>query len=162
METIRKVALACGAVLLAVVTSASAPAGAEIDSGVLAAREAAWRAYFAGDVEALGELLPPEFIGIAMNGGPFGDLASTLDGARAFRAGGGRLVRLAFPETRAQTYGRVVVLYGRFEAEIESGGERRTLRGRLTELFVRHQGRWLHPGWHLDLTAAPESASASD
>jgi hypothetical protein len=126
-----------------------------IDPEVLTAREAAWRAYFGGDVKTLGNLLPEEFIGIGMNDGPFTDRAKTLDGARAFREGGGRLVRLAFPETQAQRYGDVVVLYGRYEAVIFSEGAERTLRGRLTETFVRRDGKWVHPGWHLDLTVTP-------
>ena len=116
------------------------------------------RAYFAGDVNALGGLLPQEFIGIGMNDGPFADRAKTLEGARAFREAGGRLVRLAFPETQAQRFGDVVVLYGRFEAVIQSDGMERTLRGRLTELFVRRDGKWVHPGWHLDLTGEPPIA----
>ena len=36
-------------------------------------------------------------------------------------------------------------------AVIESGGEQRSMRGRLTEMFVRRNGKWMHPGWHLDL-----------
>jgi hypothetical protein len=43
------------------------------------------------------------FIAISMNDTPFADRATTLDGARAFREKGGRLVHLAFPETQAQT-----------------------------------------------------------
>ena len=66
--------------------------------------------------------------------------------------------RLAFPETRAQQFGDVVVLYGRYEAVIQVDGAERTLRGRLTEMFVRRDGRWLHPGWHLDMSTAPGSA----
>jgi hypothetical protein len=124
-----------------------------IDPAVLAARETAWRAYFAGDVQRLGNLLPEEFIGIGMNEAPFADRAAALDGARAFHAGGGRLVRLTFPETRAQRFGDVVVLYGRYEVVLESDGAERTMRGRLTETFVRRDGKWWHPGWHLDLTA---------
>jgi Domain of unknown function (DUF4440) len=125
----------------------------EIDKELLAARELAWRAYFAGDVKALGDLLPDEFIGIGMNDEPFADRAKTLEDARAFRDGGGRLIRLTFPETRAQRFGEAVVLYGRFDVVIYSGGEERTLRGRLTEMFVRRGGKWLHPGWHLDVIA---------
>ena len=150
-----------GAALVAAVVSALGPhmaAVEPIDREVLAAREAAWRAYFAGDVNALGGLLPQEFIGIGMNDGPFADRAKTLEGARAFREAGGRLVRLAFPETQAQRFGDVVVLYGRFEAVIQSDGMERTLRGRLTELFVRRDGKWVHPGWHLDLTGEPPIA----
>jgi hypothetical protein len=130
-----------------------------IDRDILIAREAAWRAYFGGDVQTLGDLLPPEFIGISMNEGPFTDRATTLAGARAFKEKGGRLVRLTFPETRAQRFGDAVVLYGRYEAIIETGGAERTLRGRLTETFVRRNGKWLHPGWHLDLVSAPPTTS---
>jgi hypothetical protein len=150
----------CGLALFvtAMVMSGSRPAASEaLDPEVLVAREAAWRAYFGGDVKTLGDLLPEEFIGIGMTDTPFTDRASTLDGARAFRDGGGRLVRLAFPETRAQRFGDAVVLYGRYEAVIASGGSERTLRGRLTETFVRRDGRWVHPGWHLDLTTVPAS-----
>ncbi len=106
-------------------------------------------------MKALGEMLPEEFIGINMNAGPFTNRDKVLDAARAFRERGGRLVRLTFPETQAQRYGDVVVLYGRFEVVFYSGGAERTMRGRLTEMFVRRDGKWLHPGWHLDLTAGP-------
>jgi hypothetical protein len=46
------------------------------------------------------------------------------------------------------------VLYGRYEAVIQADGVERTVRGRLTETFVRRDGKWLHPGWHLDLSTA--------
>jgi hypothetical protein len=94
-----------GGALLATMMSGTGPkmaARAGIDPEVLAAREAAWRAYFAGDVKTLGDLLPPEFIGLGMTDGPFTDRAKTLDEARAIQQKGGRLVRLAFPETQAQ------------------------------------------------------------
>jgi hypothetical protein len=131
--------------------SEPSPTSATPEPELLAVREAAWRAYFAGDEAALGAVLPAEFIGLDMGPGPFGDRAKTLADSRAFHAGGGRLVSLEFPETRAQRHGDVVVLYGRFEVVLETGGEQQTLRGRLTEVFVRRDGRWLHPGWHLDL-----------
>lgn len=142
---------------------APAPAPApDPDAELLAARESAWRAYFAGDVATLRALLPPSFIGLDMGPGPFVDLAETLAGAASFRARGGRLVRLAFPETRAQRHGDVVVLYGRFEVVLAIDGAEKTLRGRLTEVFVRRDGRWIHPGWHLDLVDAPAPTLASD
>lgn len=132
-----------------------AESGAAIEPEILRLREAAWRAWFAGDEAALKQMLPPEFIGIDMGDGPFSDLAATLAEARAFRAAGGRLVSLEFPETRAQELGDVVVLYGRFSAVLESQGETSKLSGRLTEVFVRRDGRWWHPGWHLDLASTP-------
>jgi ketosteroid isomerase-like protein len=144
--------------LLAAVISASGSrvaANEAIDPEVLVAREAAWRAFYDGDVKALGDLLPEDFIGINMNDSPFTNRAKVLDASRAFRERGGRLVSLTFPETQAQRYGDVVVLYGRFEVVFHSGGAERTIRGRLTEMFVRREGKWLHPGWHLDLVAAP-------
>lgn len=161
MRAVRVVAGVLGIALISTWMSASrsrVAADPAIDPDVLAAREAAWRAYFGGDLKVLGDLLPGEFIGIGMTDAPFADRARTLDGARTFHAQGGQLLRLAFPETQAQQFGDVVVLYGRYEAVIRSGGEERTLRGRLTEMFVRRDGRWVHPGWHLDLTAAPPTA----
>jgi hypothetical protein len=142
-----------GALLATMMTGprSEVAARAGIDPEVLVARETAWRVYFAGDVKALGDLLPPEFIGLDMTDGPFTDRAKTLDDARAFQQRGGRLIRLAFPETQAQQFGDVVVLYGRYEAVIQAGGVERTVRGRLTEVFVRRDGKWLHPGWHLDV-----------
>jgi Domain of unknown function (DUF4440) len=147
-----------GSALLAMMLTGSRShmaARAGIDPEVLAAREAAWRAYFAGDVKALGDLLPSEFIGLGMTDGPFTGRGKTLDEARAFQQKGGRLVGLAFPETQAQQFGDVVVLYGRYEAVIQADGVERTMRGRLTEIFVRRDGKWLHPGWHLDLSTGP-------
>ena len=154
MKSSRLTAGVLGLMLLAA-PAWSGQAERAIDPDILAAREKAWRAYFDGDTRVLGALLPPEFIGINMNDGPFVDLAAALDGARQFRESGGRLISLAFPETRAQRFGDVVVLYGRFEAVLQSGGAEQALRGRLTEVFVRRNGTWLHPGWHLDLTGPP-------
>jgi len=159
MRTIRTTAGVFGIALFAAVMSGTGlqvAADAAIDPEVLVAREAAWRAFYDGDVKALRESLPEDFIGINMNDGPFADRAKTLDASRAFHERGGRLVRLAFPETQAQRFGDVVVLYGRFEVVFQSGGAEHTRRGRLTELFVRRDGKWLHPGWHLDLTAGPK------
>jgi Domain of unknown function (DUF4440) len=158
MGTIRTISGVFGIALLAAVMSGAGSqvaAGAAIDPEVLVAREAAWRAFYDGDVKALGEVLPEEFIGIGMNDAPFADRAKILDASRAFHERGGRLVRLAFPETQAQRFGDVVVLYGRYEVVFQSGGAEHTRRGRLTEMFVRRDGKWLHPGWHLDLTAGP-------
>lgn len=151
---VRRCGLAAVVALLCA-TGSSVAADEPIDPGLLAVREAAWRAWFAGDVSALRELLPPDFTGIAWNDTPFANREETLAAAKAFKDGGGRLVALAFPETRAQHLGDVVVLYGRFDAVIETAGRQQTVRGRLTELFVRRGGTWVHPGWHLDAVGAP-------
>ncbi len=133
MKTIRTTACVFGIVLLAAVMSASGSrvaADAAIDPEVLVAREAAWRAFYDGDVKALGDMLPEEFIGINMNDAPFTNRAQILDAARVFRERGGRLVRLTFPETQAQRFGDVVVLYGRWC----SSQEVRSARGGVVSL----------------------------
>jgi hypothetical protein len=106
MGTIRTTSGVLGIALLAAVMSGAGSqvaAGAAIEPEVLVAREAAWRAFYDGDVKALGEVLPEEFIGIGMNDAPFADRAKILDASRAFHERGGRLVRLVFPETQAMS-----------------------------------------------------------
>jgi hypothetical protein len=121
-----------------------------MNQDVLPLREAAWRAWFSGDEAALRRILPADFIGISAEPGPLLSRDMVIAQSRAFRAAGGRLVSLEFPETRFQRDGTVVVLYGRFEAVIESGGAQKTSRGRLTEMFVTRHGVLVHTGWHLD------------
>lgn len=126
-------------------------ADAEIDSEVLKVREAAWRAWFAGDEKALRAMLPEEFLAIGAAGPDISDRAKTLSGSKAFKEAGGKLVSLSFPETRAQRFGDTVVLYGSYEATMLVEGKESVMKGRLTEIFVKRDGKWLHPGWHLDL-----------
>jgi ketosteroid isomerase-like protein len=73
-----------------------------------------------------------------------------LEDARAFAAGGGRLVRLEFPRVEVQAFGDVVVVYSQYVFETDTKGKRETSSGRATEVFVRRGGRWVNPGWHMD------------
>ena len=115
----------------------------------IAAREAVWRSYFAGDTAALTRALPPELVTIEANGS-FGTLKSNLDGSRAFAAGGGKLARIVFPKTEVQAYGATAILYTTFEMDLVSGGKTTTQKGAATEVFVRQpDGRWLNTGWQL-------------
>jgi ketosteroid isomerase-like protein len=52
--------------------------------------------------------------------------------------------------THAQRFGDTVILYGSYDATFVSGGTEKRMRGRLTEVFVKRDGKWVHPGWHLD------------
>jgi hypothetical protein len=135
---------------LAILAVPAYAAESPIDPEVLALREAAWRAWFAGDEAALRGMLPPEFLGISSGPAGISTLDKTLASSRGFKESGGKLVALSFPETRAQRFGDTVVLYGSYDATIVSGGAEKQLRGQLTEIFVRRDGRWFHPGWHLD------------
>jgi ketosteroid isomerase-like protein len=116
---------------------------------LLAAREVVWRAWFAGDVTALGALVPPELVTIEPGSGSFGTRDSTLAGSRGFAASGGKLTRIAFPRTDIQAYGSTVILYTTYEMDIQNGGQTRTDRGVATEVFVQQNGKWINTGWQL-------------
>ena len=116
---------------------------------LFAAREAVWRAWFAGDTTQLSSLLPPELITIEPSSSQFGTLKSNLEGSRGFAAGGGKLTRLVFPTTEIQAYGATVILYTTFEMDVVEGGKTRTSKGAATEVFVRRDGRWINTGWQL-------------
>ena len=116
---------------------------------LLAAREAVWRAWFAGDTGRLTTLLPPELITIEPSSGKFGNLQSNLDESRQFAARGGKLTRLAFPTTEFQAYGAAVIVYTTYEMDLLVDGKTRTERGAATEVFARRNGRWVNTGWQL-------------
>jgi Domain of unknown function (DUF4440) len=115
---------------------------------LLKAREAVWRAWFAGDRDQLAQLLPPELITIEP-GGSLGTLQSTLDGSRSFAASGGKLTRLEFPTTQMQAYGNTVIIYSSYVMDLQNGKDTNTQRGMATEVFVNRDGQWLNTGWQL-------------
>ena len=119
---------------------------------LFAAREAVWRAWFAGDTAALSKLVPPELITIEPGSDTFGTHASTLAGSRGFAASGGKLLRLVFPRTELQAYGNTAILYTTYEMDLDTGGKRTTERGAATEVFVRRDGQWINTGWQLART----------
>lgn len=118
-------------------------------ASLMKAREAVWRAWFAGDEPALLKLLPPELITIEPGSATFGTRTSTLAGSRGFAAGGGKLTRIAFPSTEIQAYGSTVILYTSYEMDLLNGGQTRTERGMATEIFVQKDGQWINTGWQL-------------
>jgi ketosteroid isomerase-like protein len=118
-------------------------------SELLAAREAVWRAWFANDTPQLNELIPPELIAIE-TGEKWQTRDDELAGAKDFATKGGKLVRLEFPQTEIQAYGRTAILYTKFTLETEVDGKRTTLSGRATEMFVLRHDKWVNVGWHLD------------
>ena len=117
---------------------------------ILDAREDVWRAWFenGGDLK---DLVPPDTLAINAGEEEWKNQQQILDSSAEFVAGGGKLLRLEFPRTEIQMYGDVAVLYSLFEMEMEVGGGQRIAQsGRATEIFVRREGRWVNPGWHLD------------
>jgi len=118
---------------------------------LLAAREAVWRAYFTNDQAALDKLVPADTI--VLEGpldAPFVRKPQILEDARRAAAGGSRLVRLEFPKTEMQVYGTTAILYTTYLFELETApGQRQTSTGKATEIFVRRNGAWVNPGWHM-------------
>jgi len=117
---------------------------------LLAAREQVWRAWFANDQKALDQLLPADTLAINNGEEAWENREAVLRGSREFASGGGRLVRLEFPRVEIQSYGDVAVIYSLYVFETETNGERKTSSGRATEVFLRKNGRWTNPGWHMD------------
>lgn len=140
------------ATLLVLLTTLALPlhAADPIDPDVLALREAAWRAWFAGDEKALLSMLPEDFLGIGWGGTEISDRRKAIADSKEFKEAGGRLISLAFPETRAQRLGDTVVFYGSYEVTMAFGTKEEKVKGMLTEVFIKRDGRWVHPGWHLD------------
>jgi ketosteroid isomerase-like protein len=117
---------------------------------LLEAREAVWRAYFAGDRAALEKLLPEELVTLEASGGNWGNRKAVLDGSAQFAASGGKLIRLEFPKNEIQVYGYTAIIYSNYLYELEHSGKRSTNTGRVTEVFVFRNGSWVNPSWHMD------------
>jgi|SRR5579872_105767 len=117
---------------------------------LLEAREAVWRAFFSNDRAALEKLVPEETITIESGGGEFGNQKYVLEGAAQFAKSGAKLVKLEFPQTEIQTYGYTAIIYSTYRYEVEKDGQRSSHAGRVTEVFVNRNGKWVNPGWHMD------------
>ena len=141
------------AALLALPSSVRAQAtslDAKSKADLLATRELAWRAWFGGDKATLEAMLPAEFIGVGWGEGPWSSKAESIAGSEEFARSGGKLTTLDFPKTEIQAYGDVAFVYSTYKVTFTAGGQDVVQEGRATEIFVRKNGKWLHPGWHLD------------
>jgi ketosteroid isomerase-like protein len=126
------------------------PLSEQMKKGLLDAREAVWRAYFAGDRATLEKLIPEETVTIEANTDTWSNRQIILDGSAQFAKGGGKLIKLEFPRTEIQVYGLTAVVYSNYSYELEAGGQRINQSGRVTEVFVLRKGQWVNPGWHMD------------
>ena len=122
----------------------------QMKKSLLDAREAVWRAYFAGDRATLEKLIPDETIAIEAGHNNWSNRQTILDGSAEFAKSGGKLLKLEFPKTEIQVYGFTAVVYSDYALEIEIGGHKTSQSGRVTEVFVRRNGQWVNPGWHMD------------
>lgn len=122
----------------------------EIKQRLLEAREAVWRAYFAGDRATLEKLIPEETIAIESGHNNWSNRQMIFDGSAEFAKNGGKLLKLEFPKTEIQVYGYTAVVYSNYALEMEIGGQKTNQAGRVTEVFVLRNGQWVNPGWHMD------------
>jgi ketosteroid isomerase-like protein len=143
------VLLAVG-LILSVAGAATCSAQAKKDAELLRAREAVWRAWFAGGIKTLKELVPAETI--VMSGGEkeWKHQAEVIRSSEEFHAKGGKLIRLEFPRTEVQHFGDVAIIWSDYVLELEVDGKRTTGASRVTEIFVKKNGKWTNPGWHTD------------
>jgi ketosteroid isomerase-like protein len=138
--------LALSAVLLASSRASSSGPDAEL----LQVREQVWRAWFDGDTKTVQQLVPSDSIVMSASDPRWKTQADVLEGASEFHNGGGKLLRLEFPRTEVQHFGDVAIVWSAYLVETEEQGKRSTSTGRITEIFVRRDGRWVNPGWHSD------------
>jgi ketosteroid isomerase-like protein len=136
--------------LVAMVPACAWGAGTEDRDAILKAREAVWRAWFAGDIPTLQRLVPAETIVISGGEEAWKHQAEVLQSSAAFHASGGKLVKLEFPHTEVQRFGDVAVTWSTYRLEMEMKGKRSVDAGRATEIFMLRDGQWVNPGWHTD------------
>ena len=115
-----------------------------------AIREKVWVNWFAGDTAGLRRVLGPELVAISGDSPEYQSLDQTIAGSARFKAGGGVLKSVTFTGTTVHRFGDVVVMFSHYALELDAGGQRTEQKGRATEVFVRHAGRWVHTSWHLD------------
>ena len=116
---------------------------------LLKARDRIWRAWFANDSAELARLLPSAVVA-AEGANGWEDRATIIAGSKGFAASGGKLMRIQFFDTDIVSYGTIAIVHSRFELELDVGGQRNTRGGRATEVFVRQNGAWVNPFWHLE------------
>ena len=136
---------------LATLGAINSAAQKQDDAELLHARETVWRAWFAGDTNALKKLVPPETIVISGGEEQWKHQSDVLRSSAEFHTKGGKLIQLEFPRTVVQHFGTVAVVWSTYALEIEINGKRSPDSGRVTEIFVWRDGHWMNPGWHTDV-----------
>src|SRR5256884_9078765 len=121
--------------------AAPRPLGDQMKKRLLDAREAVWRAYFAGDRATLEKLIPEETVAIESGDNTWSNRQTILDGSTQFAKSGGKLVKLEFPKTEIQVYGFTAVVYSNYSYELETRGQHINQSGRGTEVFVLRKGQ---------------------
>jgi len=129
--------------------AASITISAQTRAELLAARDAAWRA-FSDNPGQLEHLLGPELIAIQQSQEDWDNRDKLIKLGEAMHRQGVKTTRLEFPRTEVQVFGNVAILYYTYIFGQAAGNRSVTEAGRGTEVFLRRDGRWVDVGWHLD------------
>jgi ketosteroid isomerase-like protein len=148
------------ATVAAVATTTGAQPAPRVMTGMPAAdlttldklRKQVWVDWFTGDTASLRRVLGPELVAISAGEPHWQSLDQTIAGSAAFKRTGATLVSVTFDSTMVHRSGDVVVMFSHYAVVTQNKGTRDTQKGRATEVFVRHAGRWVHTSWHLDST----------
>ncbi len=138
------IAAACGG------TATAQNDRAKIDPELARIQREVWTAFFAGDTARFKEIVPADLVAIGNDEGPFTGLREQLSASAGFKQGGGKLVDLRFTDMRVQRFGDVVNVYSRYHLVFAFGADTTRQSGRVTEVFVRRNGKWVNPAWHMD------------
>jgi len=128
---------------------AASGAGPQQDPELMRVQREVWDVWYAGDTARLRQLTPG-LIAINDHSEAFSDQEQMVSASARFHAGGGRLLELTFPTLRVQRFGDVAIVYSTYRSVAVMGNDTMRQRGRATEVFVRQNGGWVNPGWHLD------------
>jgi hypothetical protein len=129
----------------------SSAAATALQDELLAARDAAWRAFFSKDPRAVEQALGPELIAIQESQELWESRDHLIAIAKYLREHNVTLVRLEFPHTEIQVFGSTAILYYTYIFETATNGvSTGTDAGRGTEVFILRDGKWVDVGWHLD------------
>lgn len=113
------------------------------------ARDVVWRSWFAGDSSTLDRVLAGALAAGDDKDG-WADRKQAIADSRGFAESGGKLVNLKFDSTAIQLHGAVAVMTARYSyTTTDRAGKQNTTRGYAVEIFVRENGAWTHPFWHL-------------
>lgn len=113
-------------------------------------RRNVWVHWFSGDTAALRRVLAPELVAMSPGEPHWQSLSQSLAGSAQFKASGARFVSVTFDSTHLHRFGETVVMFAHYRVVTSKDGKQSTQQGRVTEVFVRTRGRWVHTSWHLD------------
>jgi hypothetical protein len=121
-------------------------------------RKQVWVDWFAGDTTALKRVLGPELVAMGPDSPHWQSLGETLAASVSFKEGGGRLLGINFDSTVVHRFDDVAVMFSRYSLRTSRAGVVSEREGKVTEIFVRRRGRWVHTSWHIDAAVSSTGA----